>query len=47
MDPNQALDDMITAVVAGDFATAGRALSQIQEWRARGGFLPSDPREVK
>ena len=43
MDPNATLAALILAVKAGEFDAAQEALDTLQEWSARGGFLPSDP----
>lgn len=47
MDPNAALRDLIDAVLEGDWASAYESVSSLEEWDAKGGFKPRDPREAE
>jgi hypothetical protein len=46
MDPNAALRRFLDALAKGDRAEATEAITDLQEWIAKGGFLPTDPRKA-
>lgn len=45
MDPNATLRRFLDALTAGDRIEAAAALTDLQTWIAKGGFLPDDPRK--
>jgi hypothetical protein len=45
MDPNAVLQRFLDALASGDRDEATTALSNLQAWIAKGGFLPADPRK--
>ncbi len=44
MDPDAALDELITAILLGDFERALQALLSLRSWQEAKGFAPKDPR---
>jgi hypothetical protein len=44
MDPDHALSDLITSLVAGDTADAVEIVNDLLDWIDGGGFPPRDPR---
>lgn len=42
MDPKQALLDCLSSLLAKDYLDATSSLNSYLEWRARGGFCPTD-----
>ena len=46
MDPNACLQRFLNALAAGDRDEVLAALSDLQGWITRGGFLPADPRKA-
>lgn len=44
MDPDAALNDLITFILTGEFSEAEERLEALREWRDRGSFPPKDPR---
>ena len=46
MDPNEALRRFLNALAKGDRTEAVEAITDLQQWIAKGGFLPTDPRKA-
>jgi hypothetical protein len=44
MDPDTALNDLITSVMNGELSEAQDRLEDLRAWRNQGGFAPKDPR---
>jgi hypothetical protein len=44
VDPDTALELLISAVVKGEWDSAESVLFDLRYWNERGGFLPRDPR---
>ena len=44
MDPNAAMDNLISTILSGDYDDARDALRDLEGWHRCGGFAPSDPR---
>jgi len=44
MDPDETLDHLITAILAGQYIEAANHLDDLEIWATRGGFAPRDPR---
>jgi hypothetical protein len=43
MDPDAALEDIRTALAAGDTEAAAQSARDLSGWVLRGGFPPADP----
>jgi hypothetical protein len=44
MDPDAALNALITFVRNGEFTEAQQVLDDLRAWHGKGGYPPSDPR---